>query len=90
MIKQKQGNVMLSVALLGVYKSFAIFTGKHLWQSLLIDKVEHHFKNAPGGCFSNLNCWTCLAQKLKCGITNPCSSLIGYAQAFTTAAMLIE
>ena len=81
---------MLSVASIGVHKNFAIFTGKHLWQNLFINKVEHLFKNAPGGCFSNLNCWTLFGSKLKWGITTPCSLLTGYAQAFTTAAMLIE
>ena len=71
MIKQKQGNVMLSVALIGVHKNFAIFTGKHLWQSLFINKVEHLFKNAPGGCFSNLNCWTLFGSEIEMGDHDP-------------------
>ena len=57
--------ICISVPLIGVHKNFTVFTGKHLWQSLFINKVEHLFKNAPGGCFSNLNCWTLFGSEME-------------------------
>ena len=90
MIKQKQGNVMLSVALIGVHKNFLIFKGKHLRQSLFINKVEILLKNGPGGWFSNLNCWTLFGWDIEMWDHDPCSPPICYAQVFTTVAILIE